>query len=268
LFIYYNARELDGAIDADEGTYLRSCIKVLKKYGTCAEATWPFDLERIFEPPHEQCLHRSHQLLDRRCLSGRHRSRRNAAVSGRWLSLHLWATSLLVVSKAGSKGLVPMPEPDKEQHDGGHAMLCVGYSDTDKVFIVRNSWGEGWGDRGYCYIPYDYMTNPDLNGDLWAIRHVADVDVDLSQDIQTEQASLFDSATAAIAHAIQTAGVGNLAEYSDDYTVEYTEQSVYVDGQYVALFDYDKVEALYYADYEEEYDDSEEDEAKLAMRRK
>ena len=261
LFIYYNARELDGAIDADEGTYLRSCIKVLKKYGTCAEATWPFDLERIFEPPHEHAYTEATNFL----IEDAYRvdidldAMRQCLADGYpfTFGLHLFSS----FQKAGSKGLVPMPEPDNEQHDGGHAMLCVGYSDTDRVFIVRNSWGEGWGDRGYCYIPYDYMTNPDLNGDLWAIRHVADVDVDLSQDIQTEQASLFDSATAAIAHAIQTAGVGNLAEYSDDYTVEYTEQSVYVDGQYVALFDYDKVEALYYADYEEEYDDSEEEDS-------
>ncbi|HEY9655280.1 MAG TPA: C1 family peptidase [Crinalium sp.] len=250
LFIYYNARELDGAIDADEGTYLRSCIKVLKKYGTCAEATWPFDLERIFEPPHESAYTEATNFL----IEDAYRvdidldAMRQCLADGYpfTFGLHLFSS----FQKAGSKGLVPMPEPETEQHDGGHAMLCVGYSDSDKVFIVRNSWGEGWGDNGYCYIPYDYMTNPDLNGDLWAIRHVADVDVDLSQDIQTEQASLFDSATAAIAHAMQTAGVGNWATYSDDYTVEYTEQSIYVDGKSVALFDYDKVEALYYADYE------------------
>ncbi len=261
LFIYYNARELDGAIDADEGTYLRSCIKVLKKYGTCAEATWPFDLERIFEPPHENAYTEATNFLieDAYRVDVNLDAMRQCLADGYpfTFGLHLFSS----FQKAGSKGLVPMPEPESEQHDGGHAMLCVGYSDNDKVFIVRNSWGEGWGDRGYCYIPYDYMTNPDLNGDLWAIRHVADVDVDLSQDIQTEQASLFDSATAAIAQALQTAGVGNLAEYSDDYTVEYTEQSVYVDGQYVALFDYDKVEALYYADYEEEYEDSEEEDS-------
>lgn len=47
LFIYYNARELDGAANQDEGTYLRSCIRVLRKYGACSESTWSFDLERI-----------------------------------------------------------------------------------------------------------------------------------------------------------------------------------------------------------------------------
>jgi C1A family cysteine protease len=71
-----------------------------------------------------------------------------------------------------------------------HALLAVGYSDQSQSFIVRNSWGENWvrhfcfilivivhssfqGDKGYCYIPYDYITNSDLSFDIWTIRKVA-----------------------------------------------------------------------------------------------
>lgn len=42
---------------------------------------------------------------------------------------------------------------------GAHAMLCVGYSEPDQVFIARNSWGQDWGDGGYCYVPYSYMAD-------------------------------------------------------------------------------------------------------------
>lgn len=35
-----------------------------------------------------------------------------------------------------------------------HSMLIVGYSDQDRVFIVQNSWGEEFGNKGFCYIPY------------------------------------------------------------------------------------------------------------------
>jgi C1A family cysteine protease len=50
-------------------------------------------------------------------------------------------------------------------------MLCVGYSEADEMFIVRNSWGEEWGDKGYCYMPYDYVMNEKFNlGDSWIIK--------------------------------------------------------------------------------------------------
>jgi C1A family cysteine protease len=64
---------------------------------------------------------------------------------------------------------MPMPKPT-ESVLGGHAVLCVGYDDARQMFIVRNSWGEGWGDKGYFYMPYAYMTNPDLANSQWTIR--------------------------------------------------------------------------------------------------
>jgi len=255
LFIYYNARDLDGAPDSDEGTYLRSCVKVLKKYGTCAETTWPFDLHRIFEPPHEHAYTEATNFLieDAYRVKVELDAMRQCLADGYPFTFGLDLFSSF--QKAGSKGLVPMPDPASEQHDGGHAMLCVGYSDADKVFIVRNSWGEGWGDEGYCYIPYNYMTNPDLNGDLWAIRHVADADIDLSQNIQGGRTSLFDGVTAAIANTIQIPGASSTLEYDNNYIVEYSEQSVFVNGSFIALSEYEDLDALYFAEYEDEYEE-------------
>jgi C1A family cysteine protease len=53
---------------------------------------------------------------------------------------------------------------------GGHAVLGVGYSDKQKRFIVRNSWGTGWGKQGYFTIPYAYLANPDLADDFWVVH--------------------------------------------------------------------------------------------------
>ena len=39
----------------------------------------------------------------------------------------------------------------------GHAMLVVGYDSSQRFFIVKNSWGTDWGDKGYCYVDYDYF---------------------------------------------------------------------------------------------------------------
>jgi C1A family cysteine protease len=54
---------------------------------------------------------------------------------------------------------------------GGHAVVCVGYDDIKKVWIMRNSWGTYWGDKGYFYLPYAYLTNDDLTSDLWIIKN-------------------------------------------------------------------------------------------------
>ena len=57
---------------------------------------------------------------------------------------------------------------------GGHAILAAGYDDSLKIgsstgaFIIRNSWGDGWGDHGYGYLPYDYLLK-ELAMDWWAL---------------------------------------------------------------------------------------------------
>ena len=56
-----------------------------------------------------------------------------------------------------TSGVFTMPKPD-EIRLGGHALLAVGYDDEKQHFIVRNSWGEEFGDKGYCYIPYAFFT--------------------------------------------------------------------------------------------------------------
>ncbi len=66
-------------------------------------------------------------------------------------------------------GIVPMPGR-AERVVGGHAVVGVGYHGAEKRFIVRNSWGTGWGMKGYCTMPYDYLANPNLAEDFWTIR--------------------------------------------------------------------------------------------------
>jgi len=41
------------------------------------------------------------------------------------------------------------------QVEGGHAISIVGYDDTKQAFIIRNSWGEDWGENGFAYISYN-----------------------------------------------------------------------------------------------------------------
>jgi C1A family cysteine protease len=66
-------------------------------------------------------------------------------------------------------GVVEMPGRG-ERVMGGHAVLAVGYRDSEKRFTVRNSWGAGWAMKGYFTMPYDYLPNPNLAEDFWTIR--------------------------------------------------------------------------------------------------
>jgi C1A family cysteine protease len=67
-------------------------------------------------------------------------------------------------------GVLNMPKPGEAQV-GGHAVMAAGYNDAKKTFIVRNSWGDDWGMKGYFTIPYKYVFDRDLSGDFWTMRH-------------------------------------------------------------------------------------------------
>ncbi len=179
MFIYYNARaaliEAEGGELEDQGTTILSCMSALEQNGACSEGAWPFVEAQVNEAPDDASYEEARQFL----IEGFEQVPTDAAA---------WKTALAAgypiifglklfdsFDKQKAKGVVPPPTPKeagRESH-GGHAMLCVGYSDADEVFIVRNSWGPGWGDGGYCYVPYRYMMNPDYNfDDSWVIKKV------------------------------------------------------------------------------------------------
>ena len=95
-----------------------------------------------------------------------------------WLALKLpvviglMKNSSFMTDGAGKTGIIPHPNPQVERFVGGHGLTCVGYDDMKQHFIVLNSWGIVWGDKGYCYIPYSYIANPDLCNDCHAFAEV------------------------------------------------------------------------------------------------
>lgn len=74
-------------------------------------------------------------------------------------------------------GKIPYPSQN-ENVLGGHAIVLCGFDDdmvitgqstaTTGAFIIRNSWGNQWGDKGYGYLPYSYFTQK-LADDCWTI---------------------------------------------------------------------------------------------------
>ena len=257
LFIYYNARKLDGALQVDEGSYLQSCVGVLQEYGACAEKTWPFDLDRILDVPNANSYDEASGFLiqDAARVEVKLDAMRSCLAGGYPFTFGLMLFESF--QQAGKTGLVPMPAIEKEKMDGGHAMLCVGYSDHDRVFVVRNSWGADWGDQGYCYIPYAYMTNPDLNGDCWTIRQTSATQ-DLSTGITSRQKSVFSNrAVAKVARSFQAPGAGLNPRCYDSlgagyYTEVFYEKEYIYDreGNQVSIDQVENLNALYYEESE------------------
>ncbi|NER32524.1 MAG: C1 family peptidase [Oscillatoria sp. SIO1A7] len=235
LFVYYNARALEAEHKKDVGTSLRNCIQVLRVMGTCAEEIWPYDPETLNERPSSEAYEDAARFLieDAQRINIDLDAMKHCLAEGYPFAFGLVLFESFMKSR---QGRIPMPDLENEQFLGGHAMLCVGYSDQSQVFVARNSWGSDWGDKGYCYIPYDYIANPQYCADCWTIRKVTDLD--FTSDIWYEDEEGF-----------YEEDCEDEEDYEDDYDYEDEED-----------YDEDYDEEYYEEDYDEDEEDYGEDE--------
>lgn len=146
---YEGAREIEPV--TGEGAYIRAALEWARKQGICTEADWPY-VERSAGAPRPGAaasratckVARYERLLD----------------DERAVKLALFRGQMVVVRIETCDGFNDA-RPDgtvsrSGRRGGGHAVVLVGWDDTRKAFRLRNSWGAGWGDRGYCWLPYDY----------------------------------------------------------------------------------------------------------------
>lgn len=65
--------------------------------------------------------------------------------------------------------MLPEYIPNVDVIDGYHSALAVGYDDARKSFLVRNSWGEAWGDLGHFWMTYTTASHPDITQDVMIV---------------------------------------------------------------------------------------------------
>jgi C1A family cysteine protease len=185
LFIYYNERAMEGTVGSDAGAQIRDGIKSVANQGDCPESEWPYDdtpalpdgtfpsgAKAATLPP-KQCYLDAiqHTALNYQSVDQNLADMKGCLSSGNPFVFGFTVFQSFESPDVARTGNVPMPGAG-ESVIGGHCVLAVGYDDQDALFICRNSWGEGWGDAGYFYMPYAYLLDDNLSNNFWTIRLV------------------------------------------------------------------------------------------------
>jgi C1A family cysteine protease len=170
LFIYYNERVAEHSVESDAGAMLRDGIKTLARQGVCPEKMWPYLPARYKVKPSAACYADAAGHL----ITSYERVQTLNDMKGCLASGFPFVFGFTVYESFESPdvartGVAPLPAAD-EKAVGGHAVVAVGYDDATQRFTARNSWGSSWGQSGYFSLPYEYLTNSKLSGDMWTIR--------------------------------------------------------------------------------------------------
>lgn len=244
LFIYYNARYMEGAHEEDCGSQMAYAIDGLKEYGACWEEYWVNDEEMILEEPDEDAYNQAYsfKIVDAEYVETDLDLWKNTLAEGYPIAFAL-NTFNSFDDACKNKGRVPMPKASdnvRKTH-GWHAMLCVGYSDPDQMFIIRNSWGDEWGDRGYCYIPYNYVIHEEFNGhDSWIIKSVESLDFDTEETWDEDDDSYFEEEG---------------TNYLENFYIEVEDVEEFATALEELCLEYVENEEDFYFDYEETEED-------------
>src|SRR6185437_870347 len=175
LYLYYQERAMEGTVSQDAGAEIQDGVKVLQTTGVCRESLWPYDISKFaVTPPAAAAADAgSHHVINAQRLSGTAADIKQTLVNGTPIVFGIEVYDSFQTPTSDSTGVIAMPGPN-DNVEGGHAIVIVGYDDNKQLFKFRNSWGAGWGDRGYGYLPYAYVTDSNLSSDFWVLSSVSD----------------------------------------------------------------------------------------------
>lgn len=161
-FLYYNVCEKnDDGTAIDRGSSIYDIIESMGQYGVCEEGMCPYSMG--LKPPTIEAIENasSNLVTEAKNVTISHTDLTSALSDGYPIVI-----SLKIFNSFGSnnKGFIfrPTEKELKSTDFGYHAMVICGYDEDKKIYIVRNSWGEQFGDKGYCYIPFSYIEDSAL----------------------------------------------------------------------------------------------------------
>jgi len=174
LFIYYNERVMEGTVNQDAGAQIRDGVKSVATLGAPPETDWPYDIAKFAQkPPAKAYTDAKQDLVTAYARVAQNLTQMQGCLaSGYPFVFGFTVYESFESEEVAQTGVVPMPAHG-EAVLGGHCVVAVGYDSKKRVFIIRNSWGTGWGMKGYCTMPFEYLISTHLASDFWTIRSVS-----------------------------------------------------------------------------------------------
>jgi C1A family cysteine protease len=144
------------------GTSLKAAMEILRKYGSVPETMLPFHISTLMYTGNENSFFLT---ASQRRISSYLNLYRNFAQWRTWLSTNRPILVALNVdatfdNAANTQGKLDVFKPNTVR--GGHAVCLVGYT-ADGRFIIRNSWGTGWGVNGFGFASEAYINGAFYN---------------------------------------------------------------------------------------------------------
>jgi C1A family cysteine protease len=191
LFLYKATRNLMG-VTGDTGAFLRTTMQAMVLFGVPPEEIWPYDDggDAYDVEPSAFCyaFGTAYQAIQYYRLDpagtapGDVLARIKANLAARLPAMFGFTVFSSYTRADDAGGAFPFPKPG-EKRIGGHAMVVAGYDDSKQIehapnpgaLLVRNSWGAEWGDDGYGWLPYDYVSRG-LATDWWSLIQAEWVD--------------------------------------------------------------------------------------------
>lgn len=165
-FSYYNARMRKGKSVLGKGSSIADNIEAMYETGLCHEDLWEYKEETINQKPSEEAFDdaKAQTVIEAANVEISTdpditlKNIKSALCDGFPVLISLRVYDSFIAPN----GIIPHPTEEElkaSSEDARHALVLCGYSDEHRFFIARNSWGTQFGDKGYCYIPYSYVSD-------------------------------------------------------------------------------------------------------------
>lgn len=175
-YVYWKERLIEDGNNPsrvqDSGADVQDGIDWVCKNGVCSEQLWPYNVQNVDKEPPKECdiEAEKHKLGGSKSIPLDLNQIKTTISSGRPVLIAIGVYSSFEGEFTRLTGVVQMPscvnygdsQDPIDPFVGGHEMLIVGYNDNIQYFTVLNSWGPEWGQGGFCYIPYSYISDPNL----------------------------------------------------------------------------------------------------------